>query len=287
MTTFDDWAARCTSTDRGRLFLDNLGIDLELNFLDDRALKKFRSGLVSPPGASPISTMAEAASSAVENAAVFLKGKKRNRTKQALAHVFQLDRKMASRWFDPTRLGGLGRYDGPEELLDLVRRAGGIGTMLRHGAELRGRLPVVWLAFDSELTQIMHSAAVGHAGNVVRDALGLLHYQEDQYLCRIVLPSSDVGGMGKRRPTAFDAGANLVFRSNKVNETFGRAIHLATGMPSLREVVTAPVPLTPAHTMEAIGRISQSAAFSWSDMARSTDPLRIDRTVARFRAATP
>jgi hypothetical protein len=158
VTLVDDWAAKCSATDRGRIFLDNLGIDLGFGFLKDPELKRFAKGLsaaASGGGATHSEPYVAVATRAIERRLLYLRGRKINRSRRALACLFSFDEILAGLWFDMSRVGILTDMDGPEEIFHKVsyasRRAGGLGPILRPGSALRGRLPLVWLAFDAEV----------------------------------------------------------------------------------------------------------------------------------------
>ena len=283
MADFEEWARACRKLDRGKIFLDNLGIDLDLGEICEGNVRLFRNGLSASSSRSSGEPFSEAVDRSISAARLYLRGRKRNRSNKALTCVFRFDWPLALRWLDLTSISGWNPYDGPEEILAKIQRAGGISTLIRAGAELRGAQPIVWLAFDDEITGLLRSSSNG--ADEVRDTLGLLHHNQDVFLCRILIPSDRVAGIVKRRPTAFDSGANLVFRSNELPETAGRTLNLQSGLPAVREMVSKPIPITPAFELTPIGRLVATTGFSWRSLAAKTNPARITRALSRIRRA--
>jgi hypothetical protein len=285
----ETWIERCSKTPRGQIFLDNLGIDLDFSFLRASDLRRFVRGLDAAMGdplvASDTEPFVKAADLAIKKTSLYLCGRRQNRSRRAMACVFQLDRFISGLWFDLTPIGGYGDLDGPEQILGRIQSAGGLSAILRSGAALRGRVPVVWLAFDDEMSDLLAKAAANRKADAVRDGLGLLHYKEDYYLCRMVIPVRDVAGLRKHRPSGFDAGPNLVFRANRLKETVGRAIHLRSQSASVRELVANPISIGGDYVIEGLGRLGRSSAFSWETLAAKTSVRRISRTVIELRKA--
>lgn len=283
MTDFEAWARACRKLDRGKIFLDNLGIDLDLSEVSDGAIRLFRNSLGT--GSSMLSTepVSDAIDRSISAASLYLKGRRKNRSGKALACVFRFDWPLALRWLDLTPISGWNPYDGPEEILSKVQSAGGLSSLIRSGAELRGAAPMVWLTFDDEITGLLRSGT--YQADEIRDTLGLLHHNQDVFLCRILIPSERAVKVIKRRPTAFDSGANLVFRSNELSENTGRTLHLQSGLPAVREMVSAPISLASSFELTPIGRLGATAGFSWRSLAAKTKPARITRTLNRIRKA--
>jgi hypothetical protein len=292
----DDWAAKCQAQASGRIFLDNLGIDLALGHLKDADLKRFAHGLDVAVTSGVTIGQPDPYEAAVEYAVVseklLLQGRRVNRSRGQLAHVFRFDHILAGYWFNLSQFGFSG-LDGPEEIFQTISetaaKLGGLGPLLRPKAVMKGRLEMVWLGFDDEITEVLAQAAAdGRPGaTAVRDALGLLHYHGSDYLCRMLLTDRGADGVKKRRPTAFDGGASLVYRSHEDTDPVGRAVHLQSHVGSLPELVAPPVPILNGDKMMEIGRVSRSTSFDWSKLANTTDPGRVDSTAMRIRSFAP
>jgi hypothetical protein len=143
---------------------------------------------------------------------------------------------------------------------------------------------MVWLARESEVSAATAKHPRSPKANVIRDALGLLHHSDDCLLCEIVVKPSEHPLNKVRRPTAFDGGLNMVFRSNAQREEVGRAINLANYKPELSEIVSSPLTLGPSHKLKSLGRIGKSANFSWTKLARQALEVRIDGVCSDLRA---
>jgi hypothetical protein len=282
--TLAAWVTACRNTDRGRLFLDNIGIDLDAGNVDKALLEKFILYLKGVIGINPLPAAAskgeaysKLAADSISGCSLYFSGTLINVSRVPLVCVFRLDEYMASLWFDFTSIGGLQDVNTAEDILNILTKVGDLSKILRPGAQLRGRFPMVWLTRASELNNVLTSYTVGipTEADLARDALGLLSYDSDDYLCSIELEVADINWGALRRPSAFDGGMNLVFRSNEIVEPEGRAIHLGSHDPELPELLSAPITLTAHHMPRGLGRVSCSSGFSWAKLAKTVKNTRI------------
>ena len=58
-------------------------------------------------------------------------------------------------------------------------------------------------------------------------------------------------------PLAFDAGANLIFRTDILGRSYGCAVDLDTLAEGAYEVVSSPVPIQPSFRLIEIGRLDE------------------------------
>lgn len=277
-----EWIDACERSIRGTLFLDNLGIDLVTGSLSVGDLVEFGDGISHfrfdaaghiPDGAERYSL---AATSVISSAALYLRGPLSDLSCDELATITRFDDKVASFWFDVAWTGGFGDWASMQTVIDQLNTAGDYSSILQAGACFRTGVPVVWLTKKLGICGHTPAGEQSTEADVVRDRLGLLSQTQDNFLCRVDFAPTEIDPRQLRRPTAFDGGFNLVFRSNVVREGHGWALDLRTSAPTCVEAVHPSIPLTGRHKFEPLGRVSYLPPFSWAALAKSADVTRID-----------
>jgi hypothetical protein len=103
-------------------------------------------------------------------------------------------------------------------------------------------------------------ATVGMDGRlpaVIRDKLGLRHYNDDQKLVEIVYSEDCFAASALAPPTFVEGSPNLIYRSTKRKDGWGRAVDLSTCEDGLPEAVHRPIPFTSDFRIRLIGRIAE------------------------------
>jgi hypothetical protein len=280
------WLEACGRTYKGRIFLDNIGIDLAKLAIDDVVLETFGRALgafTANPDDLRTARFEQAATRAIEAKSLFLNGKPESSATSAMACVVKIDEAFCSYVFDFTDYGGIGAFDGPEEILDLIENANDLTRVLRSGAILRSRLPMVWMTHENILNNTLALHVNERRATAARDELGLLGYNSnDDCLGMFIFPISALAHHVLRRPTSFDASANLVFRSNEQDEPCGRTLNLSTVAPSLPEYVTTPVSLNSDTRFMRLGTVQESSRFSWLELNARTVETRVTSVGTRL-----
>jgi hypothetical protein len=162
------------------------------------------------------------------------------------------------------RLGRLGlQYpvrDVPGAIKDL-QQAGLRGVSKK---DMRGRLPFAWVTKTSAIDGVRKSCPAPELADALRDRLGLHHLREDQYLVEVVYPPGTPESL--HAPT-FLEGNDIVFRSKRGPDAWGRAVNLKTLRDGLPEAVHVPIPFTQQYRVRDVGRLRQCPGFKFEKLA--------------------
>jgi hypothetical protein len=149
--------------------------------------------------------------------------------------------------------------------------AGAIKELQRGGLRgitkksMRGRLPLAWVTKTDAIDTLRQQVPANRLANELRDQLGLNHLHGDQYLVEIVYPPGTPATL--RAPT-FLEGSDLVFRSVRGPDSWGRTVHLKTLKAGMPEAIHAPIPFTDRYSVRDVGRLSRSTGFTFDKLAR-------------------
>jgi hypothetical protein len=152
----------------------------------------------------------------------------------------------------------------PARLLDLLER--GIPPGAATG-QIRGRRPLAWVTTTDHLEQLRRDYDDPHElATVVRDRLGLTHYDRDQLLLQVDYPECVYTNLEYAAPTFLEGGAGVIFRARFADDRWGRAVDLATLDDGLPEAVHAPVPFTEEFRIRRIGRPKTDPGFEFNQV---------------------
>jgi hypothetical protein len=159
----------------------------------------------------------------------------------------------------------------------LAQLEAGIREDLPKG-EIRGRRPLAWVTRKDHLDALrQHHGDPDEAATVVRNQLGLSHYNQDQLLLEIEYPDEVNGSLECAAPTFLEGGAGVVFRARTCADAWGRAVDLDTMGDGLPEAVHRPIAFTASFRIQRIGRplsapgfdfqkVIDAAEFPWGTM---------------------
>lgn len=143
--------------------------------------------------------------------------------------------------------------------------------------EMAGRLPIAWVTKTSALRDLLRNLPPQSDATQVRDALGLNHFHENEYLIEVRYPKEVLSAGQIKAPTFLDGGTKSVFRSQKTIDKWGCAMNLHDGSQGLPEGVHEPIDVTNKFTLEPLGEIRNANHNYSSDPDRcpcGTDPDR-------------
>ena len=140
--------------------------------------------------------------------------------------------------------------------------------------EMRGRRPFAWVTPTAGLEELRQQHADGdELAAIVRDQLGLAHYNSDHLLLEVRYPDGETSTLLLVPPSFLEGGAGVVFRARSAGDRWGRAVDLGTHDDGLPEAVHAPVPFTARFTIRRIGRIDRAPGFQFQQVvARAEYP---------------
>jgi hypothetical protein len=130
--------------------------------------------------------------------------------------------------------------------------------------EMRGRLPFAWVTKTSAIDDLRKRCPAPELADTLRDKLGLHHLREDQYLVEVVYPP---GTPDELRAPTFLEGNDIVFRSKRGSDSWGRAVDLKTLRDGLPEAVHVPIPFTQQYRVRDVGRLRQCPGVKFDKLA--------------------
>lgn len=132
--------------------------------------------------------------------------------------------------------------------------------------ELRGRLPLAWVTKTAKIDSLRKTARPQQLADDLRDALGLRHFYDDQYLAEIVYPPRTPATL--RAPTFLEGDGALEYRSTRGSDQWGRTVNLKTLREGLPEAVHQPVAFSAEYKVRRVGRLTQYTGVELSELAR-------------------
>ena len=130
--------------------------------------------------------------------------------------------------------------------------------------QMRGRLPLAWVTKTSAVDVLRRMVRPERLADELRDHLGLHHLREDQYLVEVVYPPGEPQTL--RAPTFLD-GNDIVFRSKRGPDEWGRTVNLRTLEDGLPEAVHSPIRFTEHFRVRDIGRLRSSRGVEFEKVA--------------------
>jgi len=149
----------------------------------------------------------------------------------------------------------------PSRLLQLLERG------IPEGAaksQLRGRRPLAWVTPTEHLDELRQQYPdPNELATVVRNRLGLSHYDQDQLLLEVEYPDDVVSTLEFAAPTFLEGGAGVIFRARFCSDSWGRAVNLETLGDGLPEAVHRPIPFSSRFRIRRIGRTRTDPGFEF------------------------
>lgn len=259
-----EWFSALLKSDRGLTFLCNLSCDVAAGRIASSELDAFlHEASDDKAGKGPF----ERIDHAVARAKLLRRGPRISKLPEKLSTIRRFDRTFCDLYLDARRHHGVPSYLDDSSLFEYL----GIGELsgrVRAGQMIRGQKPLVWLtptdALQAALGLFQEKSLPNEIASRVRDFLGLNHYSQDDFLIHLLIPSSALESSGVSRPLSWDAGANLIFRTDANDEEFGSTVDLATSKRGAKEVVSDPIPIEAAFEIAALGRLDRTpAAIKW------------------------
>lgn len=143
----------------------------------------------------------------------------------------------------------------------------GLGGVAK--GEMRGRRTFAWLTKSDSLDAEKENNDSTEIASVLRDKLGLKHFEKDEHLIEVRYPDSVLRSL--RAPTFLDGCPSIVYRSkNGSNDRWGRAVDLSTLEDGLPEAVHESVPFTEDYKVVDIGCLRpMKKPFDWESFLNS------------------
>jgi hypothetical protein len=130
---------------------------------------------------------------------------------------------------------------------------------------MRTHRAYAWVTPTAELERALkaHESSAEPA-SAARRLLGLLHFQEDEFLVEIDYPSPTSEGAYLVLPTFVEGCPSLVFRGSSHEDGWGRAVDLETLNDGLPEAIHLPIAFTDAFTIKSLGKLTpMRRPFDW------------------------
>lgn len=142
-----------------------------------------------------------------------------------------------------------------------------IPKLLKPSERFRGGKKMVWLA---PYTDILSEFTAGFpSADELRSFLGLSHFNQDEVLVNLQFSGGIMKTYQVRRPTSFDGGPNLIFRTDKSSRKHGYAVNLVGLSDGAREVVSEPIAAAEVASCKVVGQVRTMPPIDWSDVASS------------------
>jgi hypothetical protein len=161
-----------------------------------------------------------------------------------------------SAWFSDERF---------EEHIKELARPNGLKDIVVLGEKIRGSMPFAWVTKTEAISAIRARRSREPLPERLRDALGLWHVQEDEYLIEVIYPV-DID-VDLSAPTFLEGEAVMVYRSKRGADLWGRTVHLRTLRDGLPEAVHPPIEFTDKFEIGPVGRLTQRPpAFRFTNL---------------------
>jgi hypothetical protein len=152
----------------------------------------------------------------------------------------------------------------PEWLLDVLE-AGIPAEAPRSDRLFSGKRGLVWVTPTEEIESVRtRSADPSNLAYNLRNLLGLNHYFLDSVLIEVQYPRDVVDVLRLSAPTVFDGGQSVIFRNQRTDDGWGRAVDLGSLEDGLPEAVHRPVPFTAQFRIRRIGRLAEPTAHKFN-----------------------
>lgn len=255
---------------RGKLFLSNLADDLASARISEADLRVFITALVdnfrkTKGGAVNDVDPLRIAAALLGGGTFLFRGPTFLGKVDKWCTVTNFNYDTCTRYFDLRKSGGVPAGRTPRALWAHIENLGPPEFFFRHTEALRGRVPMVWLApaqdVDSQLRRLKDANS---KASRLRDFLGLSHHSSDEFLVMWSIDATTASTPS--RPLGFDAGPNLIFRTDRGGALFGRTVDLSTSGPGAREVVAKPIQLSSTIRGVAIGYVQNMSGCNFDKL---------------------
>lgn len=288
-----DWLRACTNTPRGNVFVQNLLTDILNTSLPPSVWLDFLRRIHRPPISTaasdiPLSEHVDLADSVLAKG-FDLKGPSLNAACPSYWRISNAADIISPHYFNFSSLGGLqddpggGRLhtitDAYERLMQLRRSSvDRYGATLKSSSYLKGyRRHIVWLADGDDLARPLAACPPDEQASLVRDLLGLAHHADNQLLIAQVVPSACLTTDALHKPTVFDAGTCIVYKSTPDPRAPGRTVDLRSLAEGVSEYVTAPILFSSNIKLVMLGRITHRGSIRWADLCSPVHDEDISR----------
>jgi hypothetical protein len=142
-----------------------------------------------------------------------------------------------------------------------------IKTLERFGikgatkGKMETRRPFSWVTQTSAMEKIRKK---WNTAFIVRQYLGLLHFQEDEDLIEIIFPPAISKCSKVTQPTFVEGSPTLIYRSKIASDGWGRAVDLQTYKEGYPEAIHESVNFTDEFEFKYLGRLTPfTQGFDW------------------------
>lgn len=253
------------STPRGNLFFKNMAADLVARKAissDARIFFRELAASLQVPGStkSSIETISEVAS----QERLHLRGARTRARLGSLTTTVSFD--TLEKYYLDLSKAPVPVAMTPQEKADFLGEVS-IPKLLKPTERFRGGKKMVWLA---PYTDILHEfASTFPDADALRSFLGLSHFTQDEVLVNLQFSGSVTKSYEIRRPTSFDGGPNLIFRTDDTKRKHGYTVNLVGLTEGAREVVSEPIEARAVETCKIVGPVETMPSIDWSNVARS------------------
>jgi len=169
---------------------------------------------------------------------------------------------------DYARLGFGVSDEVPPRLLDVLEHGIPEGAAVNS---MRGRRPLAWVTCTEALDSLRETCEQAEFATIVRDRLGLNHYDEDELLLQVNYPPEAMETLEFAAPTFLEGGAGVIFRARFCEDSLGRTVDLSSLDDGLPEAVHRPVPFTARFSIRRIGRPRTAPGFEFNRVIVKAD----------------
>lgn len=245
---------------RGSIFFKNVSNDIQANRIPDSTLREFFHEFFDAfVLAGKLSSFREKVSNILKDQKYHLLGPV---TAQAFGDLSTtLPFESLCRYYIDERIVSVPPNLTDQEAFHFIGESN-IPAVLDGAAKFRSGKAMVWLAPQTDVDKCSVSGLP--TADRLRDYLGLSHFSEDEFLVSIRF-SGITGISSLRRPTSFDAGANLVFRTDANIRKYGYTVDLGSYSPGSREVLSEPISASMTVSAAGLGEISSTPNVNWTE----------------------
>lgn len=253
------------NTDRGLLFFRNLAADLKRQKRMKKTAQTFFELLASElVGPRDSRSLTECLADVCKDSSLNLKGPK-NRARFGPLTTTTTFKSLENYYLDLAKSPipmGLSEEEGAEFLGE-----SNLPNLMKDTQAFRGGKDMVWLAPLSDIKG--RFGATIPEPDELRSYLGLSHLNGDDVLVNIEFDTKSITSQTLRKPTAFDGGPNLIFRSDDSTRKHGFTVDLVDLSNGSKELVTDSIPAKYTKRCRIIGQIKSMPAITWKEVADS------------------
>lgn len=127
--------------------------------------------------------------------------------------------------------------------------------------EMQSRRAFAWVTKSKELEKLRKDNDQKKFPNIVRNALGLRHYNNEEKLLEICYPDDALNNSKLVPPTFIEGSPSLIYCSKKKKDGWGRTVHLETLKEGLPEGVHPPIKFNEKFKVKKIGQLTEGSPF--------------------------